>query len=250
MKQSNLAIQITAGHSDVDTAEFKEYVLFIGTLFSYNLAPLSAGKTKKIVLELFNEKNVLRVIPDAEGKSLYTVQKSFEFDDFKSSDSGNKKIMLSKVTRDSLIFLFKKFAWDNVAVESAFNKISQSDFQSTFQFDEPTYNKAGDTKATIFVEHSLKEALISMVFLNGENQVIKKIGLFKTMPSPFIYGQLLGTSKWISNSEFQLSNKSKEFAITGSANGNTSVLYRPKNRNEDGIKEEIKFLTVERMVKL
>ncbi|ASU33460.1 hypothetical protein MuYL_1562 [Mucilaginibacter xinganensis] len=53
------------------------------------------------------------------------------------------------------------------------------------------------------------------------------------------------TSKWIDNEVFQSFNITKEFSIQVKINGNVSIFYTPADRDIDGIKEEIRYLTQE-----
>jgi hypothetical protein len=250
MKQSKLLIQIIAGSSEGDSSEFREYAQYVGTLFSYQLPLLNVGKTKKILIEFLEQNDILYVVPEKLNASIYTVRKSIDFTKFKSADDHLKKRSLSESTRDGLLFLFDQLGWDYSSIETTYDKIIESDFQSRFVLTEAKGNKSGTVKAAVVVEHFLKDAVVSMVFLNKNDIVLKKIDLFVTAPSHIFYGHLIGSTKWSTDSVFQLKNKTKEYSINASIDGSTHVNYTPKHRDIESVKEEIKYFTTRQLITL
>jgi hypothetical protein len=113
----------------------------------------------------------------------------------------------------------------------------------------PIFNKHKNIQAQLLAEYQIEYVTIILIFYIDDRS-IKRINLFKTFPHYFIYDQLISKLRWIDNQSIEISNNSGEFSVRIGLDGRITPIYKPKDRDIDGVIEEIRFLSKEVFFKL
>lgn len=244
LEKKRLYIQIYAASSTViANDEFKKYAVFISNLFSFTLPPVEIKRTQRLNIDFSQDSNALFIFPNEKGESIYTIQETFSFLEFKNASPALKKRMIVENACQCLYKLYLHLELNPSDVKLAYDQILGNNFELSVQLCGGIKTNRKRIKASVIAEHFLDYTLIRVVFLDAENVVLNTVNLFKTLPAYFIYTQLVNSAKWANNDVFYLFNNTKEFEIRIGINGNHNVCYYPKRRDVNGIKEEIKFLS-------
>jgi|GEM_PF-4562001 len=245
MRQKRLWIQISI--EGKARQELNKYACYVSNLFTFYLPTVFIKTTCKLVVELVSEDDAFYIFPADRGESIYTVRDTLLLDEFAGNDL-DKLILLAKRTISSLRKLYEHLGLQPADIISGYNNIIENNFTLKTELLKKR-NRQG-VKATLIVEYFLDFALIYIVFFDKEDNIIRKVDLFKTLPNHLFYSQLIHSAKWIGQSTFEVLNKSKETRININLDGETRVDYYPTGRDIEGIKQEIRYFSLEQMINI
>lgn len=240
-------IQILGTSTNKKMKEFNEYSIFVATMFnSYLPNNLKFGRIRKIVLELLDTdlygSSILEII-GSEKTSVCTIKKSLNFSVFFEMSSLEKKKLLTTQLYEALLKLSNEFEWSEHPFKQAFEKVVQVNFESQILFSKLKSNKSRNKQAGLYIDQDIGLATALVVFFNSEQEIVRKIEIFKISPHPIVYSQILANSRWINDTDFEIINNSGELHIVVSTLKDTpTIFFTPKNREVAGIMEELKFL--------
>ncbi|MFT4734466.1 MAG: hypothetical protein ACI9K1_001423 [Arcticibacterium sp.] len=241
-----MSIQIIGEISDSEDnqRDFNRYANYVGNLYFNALPKLNIQYLKKIVVELlYNSSTNNSIIPYSKDFVICTIQQRFDFSSFLQKDCFLRKRYLTELLHLNILKLAKEFNWELDPFVSAYEKIKETNYESHTVVGVIKKSKDRKYRAGIAVEQDIESASIYIFFLDSNESVIEKMKVFETLPQPFLYMQLIGKSKWLNDGEFVLYNKSKEVRIIASIlDAHLSVMYTPKGREVEGVKEELKFI--------
>jgi hypothetical protein len=230
---------------------FTAYAVLISNLFTYNQTPVILPKTSRFNLELNAEPEDLWIIPENMGESIYTVRATFPFNEFYNRTDPEKKKLLAGETYNCLVPLYKKLGLDIDELYLNYQKILANDFKMTrIIAGGEKWNKSRTFKAKITVEYFLGYCMVSVNFHSKTDELLNKTDLFKAYPGPLSFSWIIKTIMWSDNNTIRLINATGEFLIDVTVDGLVTVAYAPKRRDEEGVKEQIRFLTLERMIEI
>lgn len=241
-------IQLFGMSTDENLKEFNKYSLFVETMFYSNLPKkIKLDSVRKIVIELLDKDlygdSILEII-GSNKSPICTLRKSFDFSNFlKESSSLDKKKKLTAELYNDLQKLSQELKWDEAPFNQAYENTVRSNFESSMVLGKIKSTKNKKNQASVIIHQELGVATVVVIFFNSKQEEIKKVEIFKTLPQPIIYGQLVGDSRWINDIDFELINNSGEIHIVVSMLKDTpTVFFTPKGREVDGIIEELNFL--------
>ena len=227
---------------------FNKYANYVGNLLTYNLPMESVKGTQKLIVEFLSEKDAFFVFPKNLGEPMYTIRETFPFNEFSDTLTDKLKLITEKAY-ECLIILYKHLKLNPANLDIGYKKIRESDYTLSVSLcGGLKHNRNRTRKAILTAEYFLEYAIIYVCVLDKENRVTEKINLFKTMPHYLFYSHIIHSAKWIDNEIFQISNRSKEIKINVNVNKKVDVEYFPQQRDIEGVKEEIRFFTLERMI--
>lgn len=233
--------------TDENLKEFNRYSLFVETMFYSNLLEkIKFGSVRKIVIELLDKdlygESILEIV-GSKKTPICTLRKAFNFSDFLKRSSLEKKKQLTDELYNDLRKLSQELKCDETPFNQAYENILKSNFESRIVLGKIKSTKSKKNNAGAVVYQDIGIATVSVVFFNSKQEEVRKIDIFKTLPQPIIYGQLVGDSRWINETDFELVNNSGEVHIVVSTLKDTpTFFFTPKSREVDGIMEELNFL--------
>ena len=228
------------------TKSLKEIAVFISTLFRYYLPKIKTKRTQKINVELSRfETPYENIYPvDVMNADIIDVRTRFDFEHFDKLELNAKKELLLITIYQQLKLVFERLEVNTEVLKETYDKVLESDFTLALEpFGGTKLNRNKKIKATVTAEYFIGYVLLSVSFFDKENKMIQKVKLFNTVPSGFIYLQLIQNAKWINNEIFQVFSRTKEFIFNVNVNGDVNTLYNPINETADDLKEKILLLT-------
>ncbi|TDQ06545.1 hypothetical protein [Pedobacter metabolipauper] len=252
MKEKRLYIQITGNSERIsDHEDFIDYSALVTNLYTFYLPIVLIIKTQKLIIEFSNETNALLISPKEIGESIYTIAETFPFDLFKTCASAKKIELLVDHSYECLLKLYKHLRLDLTNVDFAHHLIKENNNKLSLKLcGGLKHNKNRTFSAIVTAGHFIGYTLIQIAFLDDHHKVIKILPLFKTAPVYFFYYRLAKSAKWMNNDVFEIFNDSKEFCIQVNLNGDYRIIYNPKDRNSEDIREEIRFIAKEVLVQI
>lgn len=237
-------IQVYGRSTDQNLIEFNKYSTFVESLFYSRLPKVKLDGIRKIVIELLDKDLYESTNSVIMGESpICTLQKAFDYSSFFSKNSFDRKKILTKELYDGLLNLATELKWDKAPFEVAYKNIIHSNYESRALIGKTKINKGKKIQASIVVDQDIDTAIVAVIFQDVGGKDLRKVEIFKTLPQPFIYNQLVKNGRWISETDFELVNKSEEVHIVVSyPNDIPTVFFAPINRGEEGVIEEFNFL--------
>jgi len=245
MKEKRLHIQVLYESDNISECEnFKNYAALTSNLFTFYLPPVLINKTQKLVIEFSESEDVFFIYPAKLGESIYTIQHTFPCSDFGKSSLLEKIKLLAEQVYFCLLKLYEHLKLEVGGLTDGYNLILKNNYKLSLKLcGGLKQNKDKTLGAVVSAEHFLDGTIIQVTFLSKNKKVVHVMQLFKTLPNSLFYTQLARTAKWIDQEVFQVTNNSKEFNIQINVSGSHTVVYSPRERGIEGIKEEINFFT-------
>jgi len=247
MNERRLQIQSSLiEHTKSETNDSNKYVQYVGNLFTFYLPPVSADKTRKLLIELHEEQDAFFIFPKEKNQELYTIRETFDFSAFNASSSMIKISALVESAFQCLLKLYEHLGWNLKNVQTGYELICQNNYFLELEIcGGAKLNKRREVKAVVLAEHTLEYTLLKVNFLNPDNSIVSTTPLFKVLPVYSFYSRICHSAKWLNNDEFQILNQTREFGLKVNLNGEYEVIYNPRGRDIEGVKEELTFITSE-----
>jgi hypothetical protein len=249
MKQRHFDIQIFA--SSRITGNFnnlKQVANLVSNLFTFNLPPVEIKHTQRLLIEFLEGDELGYIHPTQLGQTIYTFRQGFDSIEYSDSSPLNEKVkILTLCAYRCLLILYRHLGLQCSDVELAYTNIIANGFKLSIPLcGGAKLNRKKTNTATVTAHHYLDYALIEVTFSDvSKPPILKKMEIYKTVPSYFIYNQLVKSARWLDNDTFAIFNNTKEFTLTINKDFICTPTYNPKLREKDGIIEEIRFLTKE-----
>jgi len=243
MREKRLWVQINR-RSAAEPIDFVRCSSLVADLFTFKLPPIIVKGIRKVNIDFADHDDALLI---GGLDSILTIVETFPFDLFDTADLHGKTALLADRAYKCLMLVYQHLNLDVEQLKIGYKKILDDDFVLThILFGGPKQNRNRSIKATVKADFLIDYTSVNIIFLNKNDIVINEIPLFKTIPGWLFYSLLLKTCKWIDGETFEMANGSKEINFRVNINRQISMHYLPVNRDVDGIKEEIRFLTLER----
>ena len=252
MKERKLNIQINFNNFDEKvTDSFKEIANHVGNLFEYYLPKVSIIRVKKILVEFTNEPNDFFIIPENLDADVVTIRTTFDFEKFDKIELVEKEGFVLQNLVDNLQIVFKKLKLNTNGLKFARDEIIEREFELIVELcGGEKLNRNKSITAKVIAEFFIGFMLISVNFYQKNNGLIRKVELFKTWPNRIFYQLFMKTAGWRDNEVFEVASSTKEITFQINIDGTVTTLYEPKDREVDGIREEIITLTKELFIKI
>jgi|GEM_PF-5722966 len=231
--------------NDLDKSVIQLYSNYVSNLFTYYLNSTLSKGLRKVLIELNqSDEPVEPILNYSSGRTFCQVHAYFNYSKLKNLSDYDLKLILSQLLKEILLTVSREFEWKTSIIEGAFDSMKEDDFSLMFYLKKPKYNKGRSLKAGIFVEFGLESANLYLQVNDKNEASIFRFKLFETLPSEFIYNQLIGGIKWQSNTNILFFTASKEIEIDFDIFAQTqAVTFSPYNRNTSGLLDELKFLS-------
>lgn len=241
-RSNRLLIHIYWGHDNVPEAEeIKMLAQYVSNLFTFYL-PVINTQLKKIVIE-FDLDSSLPTIDYLIDSKIMTVYKSFDFSNWQREE--NKLQSMFNLASEALKAAFEELEIPSILIVETVEEIERNGLELNVEICKtPIFNKEKKIRAILLAEYKIDYVIIVLIFSFNDGDS-RRVPLFKTFPHYFIYDQLIKKLKWINNNKVEIENNSGELKINVEVNGKVIPIYESKDRDVDGIIEEIKFLTKE-----
>jgi hypothetical protein len=228
--------------------DLKEVTNLVSNLFTYNLPPVEIKHTRRLIIEFLEGDEPGHIHPKEPDQPIYTFRKGFDLLEYSNSNPLIEKIkILTLCAYRCLLTIYQYLGLKSSDVELAYTNIIANGHKLVIPLcGGAKLNRKKTNTAIVSAHHHLGYTLIEVTFFDViKPRKLKKIELYKTVPTDFIYRQLVKTAKWIDNETFAIFNNTKEFMLTINKDFICTPTYNPKLRSKDGIVEEIRFLTKE-----
>lgn len=247
MREKLLWVQINWRFGE-PPADFRKYAVFVASLFTYKLPPVVCKGASKINVDFTTYPNMEGV---SKFDSILTITELFPAEIFGEKSLAGKIALLVTETYKALALVYRYLNLDVAQLVIGYQKILDDEYLLVRTLiGDPKLNKSRTATAVVIAEYFLDSTQIKVNFHHKKSETINSVPLFKTLPGALFYNGMLRTSKWVDNSTFELTNKTREINFRVTINGQVAVHYHPINRDIDGVKEEIAFYTSERSFEL
>jgi hypothetical protein len=227
--------------------EFQRCASFVANLFTFKLPSVVCKGTSKVNIDFTTYANMEGI---SKFDSILSMAELFPTEGFEEMNLVEKIELIARETYKALVQVYHYLNLDVAQLNIGYQKIIADNYQLVRTLvGSPKLNKSRTVTAIVIAKYSLDGTDIQINFCGKDNKV-KEVQLFKTLPGWFDHGRLLHTGKWIENDTFELSNKTKEINFRVDISGLINMRYQPIGRDADGIKEEIRFFTLERYFEL
>jgi hypothetical protein len=247
MVERKLYIEIYKAVDDnFEPKSFREIATLVSHLFWNRLPKIKTRNTKRINIELCSTQSSYENIYPIDVKNADIIQIStlFDFKKFEELSLKQQEESLLKTVYEQLVLVFERLEVDTEVLRDTYNKVLESNFTLTLEpCGAAKLNRNKKIAAKVTAEYFIGYTLLSVVFLDKEANIIQRVKLFNTLPSDFIYLQLIQNAKWIDNEIFQVFSKTKKFIFNVNINGTVNTFYNPVNETTDDLKKKILFLT-------
>lgn len=248
MTERKIYIEIYWNDHDFHISEsLKKTAIFISSLFRYYLPKIKTKNTKKINIELLRYQipyeNIYPV--DVTNADIIHVSTLFDFEKFDALSLQEKKELLLQTVYEQLVLVFERLQVDTTVLKETYNHVIRSGFTVYIKLCGPEkLNSSRTIKAVTILEYFIGYDLLSVVFSDKNDQVIKKIELFKIIPNCFMY--IVKFDKWLDSEVFQISDPSKRIKFYVNLNGTITSDYNATDKeDENRLKELVKMCTIE-----
>jgi hypothetical protein len=166
--------------------------------------------------------------------SILLVDARFDKDSYwKLTDREKNELILDTIHRIAMSCA-EKYNWDSDVFINAYKKVIQADFIYKIEL-ERKMSKDKKHKASILIEKNEIDALISVLFHDKDNNLIKKIELLRTFNWQGFHVPIVKEHKWFDNNSFGLSFYKDQLILKAYLDKDKSdILINPKDklRNE------------------
>ncbi len=200
---------------------------------------------QKIAIAFEEEEGINFLSKPIKGYSpVICIRKTFDFGRFNDLDDSDRNEMILSSIESDFNRIAKEFDFDVNLINEIISEVKRLDFKQRYIVGQLKNSRGKKHKAGIEVEMLMEETIISCVFFSNEETLIKKIKLISTHSSRFFFGQLLGGTKWINNTDFELLDRKREIHFRASVLKETAELhFTPSNRDVNAVIDDLLILS-------
>lgn len=139
---------------------------------------------------------------------VYEVSINIDIEDFFSSSSYKRKILILEMLREGIHIILREEKWNPGPFEQVFKKIVDEDYRNTYVLRSGTLSPNKSFSAELLCEHEVEYFDISIVIKNDSGYEIKKQRVIRERPNEWAVHKYIGELLWLSNKEIVLLSKS------------------------------------------
>lgn len=233
---------------DLAKTEFQGKARIIEDLYNRYLFlnKIKIPGVKKITITLFNEPGVDTVYgPVKRFSPVVNVNKSYDFELFSTLDSNEQNESILNLIQISVDKAGETFNWNLESFKWIPDEIKRLGFKNCFIVGKLKTSKDKFHRAGVEVDMQPNYALISMVFYSKDDSLLKRAELIKVHPNRLFITPFIGSTKWLNNKEFEVTNKEGEIHFIASfEDDNTEIHFTSKSKTEDQLIDELLISSV------
>ncbi len=186
----------------------------------------------KILIEL-TDKNIYYTFdkPSKVSPFCHIVQ-SFNFSYYFAQNKLERRKIILETLYDSIKKMCQQLNYDLEPFTKAYQKVKELNYINKYIHGKMIFAKNRKHKAGIEIEVNEDVATISTLFTDKNNKPLLKLGLLKTLPHYMFIYRIIHKGKWISTSEYQVSDRSGQINFVAKLSGDSTLILNPKNSTE------------------
>jgi len=213
-------------------------------LYLRHLPIQKVGSIRKVKISLTdNQASYIGILPYKKGQSAIFLVEAFDFTNYLNLTDEKEKIKRVILTiLNGVKEVAKSFDWDIFPFEDAFKSLENSRFANELEL---LRRKSKDNKhfVGINVVLNLNETIVKFIFEGINSPYRNEVEIVRILPGEYPLNKIVGTLKWLNETDVELMCRSIEVSFIGSLNrSNIEVVYHPGLRGHTEIEIELKIL--------
>jgi len=210
----------------------------ISDLYIQHLNRYKPPKTSRISVELANEDFIRGYFG-----SILLVNAKFDKSKYWNLiDSDKNKMILETIHRTAMLCA-DKYGWDIDVFANAYQKVIQANFIYKIELTRKL-SRDRKHKASILVEKNEKDAPISALIYDKENNLIKKVELLRTFNWTGFHIPIVLNFKWFDNNSFGLSICKGQLVLKANLNKEKpEININPKDISREELEGKLREIT-------
>jgi hypothetical protein len=230
-----------------NTEIFQRRARIIEDIFNRNLAlkKIKLQGVQKITITLTMEKDRDVIVGPMKGFSpVVNITKTFDPKLVKSLPDKEQNEMVLSIIENCLRESAKKFGWDFHSFDEIIDMVRQLDFKHSYLEWKLKPSKDRKYKAGVETEMNNESAKILIAFYSQDGVLIRKVNLINVRPDRFFIKHLMGEGKWLTSTEFELTDKKNEIHFKASVlSDKVDVYFTPINRDVNNVIDDLLLLS-------
>ena len=202
--------------NDVRAEEFRRNEAFKRREFELQTRCICALFSRLLGKYETEDTKALRVlcVEKTEGAEMLTlyggfcrIQAYFDYTAFTALDDFGKKKAILEVLMKGIRRVAVMKNWKIEPFECVYEQIIKTNYVNEWYWGKPKQSPDGKCKAKLFLQHELREIVMSIVVVDRKDNELKRQAILVEEPSEYQYVQHLGELKWLDNETVALFHK-------------------------------------------
>lgn len=240
MSKVQIEFGITVPQND-DEWKFNREAQIISDLYSKMLPKSDIPNLRKISIEIVDSNDYENFFLPSNLIKVCRISKYFDIVGFLENEENIRSKRILEMIFISLTQACEEFGWDLNPFELAYNKVIEVNYSNKYLlWNKKTFSNDRKYKAGIQLDVNVSGAHLSILFFDKKDLLVNEVEVYNVEPNYFFIHKIVGKAKWISNTEFMLSNKDEEIHFKASINSKESeVIITPISKTEQLLKSEL-----------
>lgn len=172
--------------------------------YSYLPSKFKTNGFWKILIECVDEASTSDVYLKVK-----VVKVAFNYEMYRKLDKDRKKKTILDTLHEGVIKACEEEGWQQDTFQHCYEQVLNDEFYFSWLFKKPKKSKNRELVAEVSCLHDFDAFTMSLEVKNLDSEIIYTEEVFSTKPNEFVFVQLLGDFKWVSNEEIEFYDKSK-----------------------------------------